>query len=175
MVIMAKILYIIAPKNFRDEEYLHPKQVLESAGHKVVTASVSSSMCYGMLGTEVKPDILIKNARESVYDALIIAGGSGSTTLWDNPALLSLVKSFHNSNKIVSAICLGTSVLARATIMAGRKMTGWPPDAKDEALKAKAIYTGENVTIDGNIITAIGPKAVEEFASIIIAKLGGNK
>ena len=172
---MAKILYIIAPKNFRDEEYLNPKQVFESAGHKVVTASVSSSRCYGMLGAEVKPDILIKNARESVYDALIIAGGSGSTALWDNPELLALVKSFHNSNKIVSAICLATSILAKATIMSGRKMTGWPPDAKDAAEKAKAIYTGENITIDGNIITAIGPKAVDEFASTILNKLGGKK
>lgn len=172
---MAKILYVIAPKNFRDEEYLRPKQVLESAGHKVITASVSSSKCYGMLGAEVKPDILIKNARESVYDAIVIAGGSGSTVLWSNPELLVLVKSFHNANKLVSAICLGTSVLARATIMGGRKMTGWPPDAKDEAEKAKAIYTGENVTIDGNIITAIGPKAVEEFASIIMEKLEVKK
>lgn len=171
---MAKILYVIAPSNFRDEEYLHPKQMLEKAGHKVATASVSSSKCTGMLGAEVKPDILIKNARESAYDALIIAGGSGSTVLWDNPELLALVKSFHSSNKLVSALCLGTSVLARATIMAGKKMTGWPPEAKDEADKVGAVYTGENVTIDGNIITAIGPKAVEEFASIIVEKLGGK-
>lgn len=171
---MAKILYIIAPNNFRDEEYLHPKQVLESAGHKVVTASVSSSKCYGMLGAEVKPDVLIKNAREGTFDAIIIAGGSGSTVLWDNPELLNLVKKFHNSNKIVSAICLGAIVLAKSTMMAGKKMTGWPPEAKDAADKANAVYTGENVTIDGNIVTAIGPKAVHEFASIILEKLGGK-
>lgn len=169
---MAKILYVVAPNNFRDEEYLHPKKALESAGHKVVTSSVTSSKCTGMLGTEVKPEILIKNARESAYDAIIIAGGSGSTVLWDNPELLSLVKKFNSSNKLVAAICLSSIVLAKSSIMSGRKMTGWPPEAKDAAEKAKARYTGENVTIDGNIITGMGPKAVDEFASIILTKLG---
>jgi len=171
---MANILYIIAPNNFRDEEYLYPKKTLESSGHKVVTASVTSSSCTGMLGAVVKPDILIRNARESKFDALIIAGGSGSTVLWNNPELLNLVKKFNSSGKLVSAICLGSIVLAKSSIMGGKKMTGWPPEAKEAAEKANAHYTGDNVTIDGNVITGMGPKAAEEFASIILTKLGGK-
>jgi len=39
---------------------------------------------------------------------------------------------------------------------------------------AGVTYTGESVTVDGNIITANGPAAAEEFARTIARELGAN-
>ncbi|CAG1772182.1 partial protease I, partial [uncultured bacterium] len=56
-----KAVIIIASNNFRDEELLKPKEVLEKNGVAVTVASSSLKEATGMLGAKVKPDILFSN------------------------------------------------------------------------------------------------------------------
>ena len=48
-------------------------------------------------------------------------------------------------------------------------------NGRKDMLKHKVQYTGENVTIDGNIITANGPKAAKSFGEAIVQKLEENE
>ncbi|GAJ17159.1 unnamed protein product, partial [marine sediment metagenome] len=66
-----------------------------------------------------------------------------------------------------SAICIAPVTLANAGILDKKKATVFRSEVK--AIKRKgAIYTGKVVEVDGNIITAEGPQAAEEFGKTII-------
>ena len=165
-----RILYVIAPERFRDEELAAPKRALESAGHQVRVASTRAGEAVGMLGARVVPDVTIAQAKEADVDALVIAGGAGAPThLWDCAPLLSLIRNLHADGKPLGAICLAPPVLARAGALAGRRATTFPTDrAIAELKRGGATYVREPVVRDGTIITASGPEAAEAFGAALV-------
>ncbi len=165
-------LLIIAPQNFRDEEYSVTMNVLKRSGVRVVVASLKTGMVRGMLGMRVMVNNTIYDVNVSEFDAIIFIGGSGSTVFYDNPRALKIAREAYESGKVVAAICLAPGILARAGILKGKRATIWS-GAKEVLENAGAIYTGRDVEVDGNIVTANGPKAAENFA-ITIVKLLAN-
>ncbi|HHT9150731.1 MAG TPA: DJ-1/PfpI family protein, partial [Candidatus Wujingus californicus] len=109
-----KVVMIIASNNFRDEELLKPKEVLERNGVAVTVASSSLKESTGMLGAKVKPDILFININVVDYDAVIFVGGAGATEYWDNPTAHKIAKDAYSAKKIVGAICIAPVTLAKA-------------------------------------------------------------
>ncbi len=161
-----KILMVIAPKDFRDEELFVPKRIFEERGAEVIVASTSTDTATGMLGGTFKPDMKISDANVSEYDAIVIVGGAGSMEyLWENEELRTLIKNAHDQDKVLSAICLSPVVLARAGIMDGKRATVSPyEEAIDELKGYGAIYVDESVVVSDRIITGRGPEDAEEFA-----------
>lgn len=163
-----KILYIIAQQNFRDEELTIPKQILEKQGVKVTVASATADEARGMLGLRIRPDIMIREVNPNNFDALIIAGGTGSPRLADLPEALSVVRRFHSQGKLIAAICVAPYVLAKAGILKEIKVTAYPADfVLAELRRAGALYQEESVVIDGKIITADGPESAKQFGENI--------
>lgn len=168
---LKKILFVISPVDFRDEEYIIPEQYFrEVAGFEVVTYSTQTGIAKGMFGKEVE----VKNSLEplpnvSDFDALVIAGGMGSPQhLWPSENLKQLILNFEAEQKLIAAICISGVVLANAGILKGKKATVWKCEESLEAYeKGQAQFTDEAVTIDGHIITANGPEASETFAKAI--------
>jgi len=169
-----KILMIIASQNFRDEELLKPKKIFEKEGFKVTIASSSLNTATGMLGAKVKPEALINNVNVKDYDAVVFVGGIGATEYFGNPIALKIAQDSVRQGKILGAICIAPRILAEAGVLKGKKATVWKSEAN--ALKARgAIYTGEDVTVDGKIVTASGPNAAEAFANAILKLLKSSK
>lgn len=166
-----KAVIIIASNNFRDEELLKPKEVLEKNGVTVTIASSSLKEATGMLGAKVKPDILFSNINVSDYDAVIFVGGSGANEYWDNPTAHKIAHDANNAKKIVGAICIAPVTLAKAGLLKNKKATTYSSTTND-IKSAGAKYTGADVERDGNIITASGPAAAQEFGEAIVKALG---
>ena len=165
-----KVLIIIAPKNFQDQEFSKPKGLLEAKGVKITIASSTTNTAIGVYGTKVKPDISIKDAKAADYDAILFVGGPGATLYAEDPLALALATQAKKQDKIIGAICIAPVILAKAGVLEGVEATGSPSGKKD--LKdAGAIYTGESVEVDGKIITGKGPAAAEEFGKAIIQSL----
>ncbi|MBM3252257.1 MAG: DJ-1/PfpI family protein [Candidatus Omnitrophica bacterium] len=165
-----KVVMIIASNGFRDEEFKVPHLVLEENGAEVKIASSSLDEARGILGTKVKPDILIKNINVADYDAIIFVGGAGSQEYWDDPIAHKIAKEAIKENKILAAICIAPITLANAGVLKGRKATVWLSEVK--RLKSKGvIYLDETVVQDGNIVTANGPTAASSFADKILEGL----
>lgn len=161
------ILMIIASQNFRDEELIKPKQIFEKKGFKVTIASSSLNIATGMLGAKVKPEITIENVNIKNYDAIVFVGGVGAAEYFNNPVALRIARDTLKQDKIIGAICIAPRILAEAEVLKGKKATVWKSEAN--TLKAKgAIYTGEDVTVDGKIVTASGPHAAEAFGNAIV-------
>lgn len=165
-----KILMVIAPKNFHDAEFTKPKAKFEAQGIEVTVASASTNTATGMYGKKVKPDISLKDAKATDYDAVVFVGGSGVTVYKNNLNALALVLEAKKHNKLIGAICLAPVILAKADIVRGKKITV-SPSGKHLMKKAGATCTGNRVEVDGLIVTGSGPDASEEFAEAIIQKL----
>jgi len=166
-----KVLMVIAPKNFQDKEFSIPKGIFEKAGVKVTVASLSTDTATGMYGLKVKPDISIKNAKASDYDAIVFIGGSGATVYKFDPYAHSLAIEAKKNDRLVSAICLGPVILAKAGILEGKKVTG-SPAGFHLLLEGKAkVHKEKNVVVDGKIITGSGPEAAEEFGKAVLNNL----
>ncbi len=165
-----KVVIIIAPENFRDEELLEPKAVLTEKGAEVKVACASLETAGGMLGAEVKPDMLISDIKPEDWDAIILIGGTGASVYWEDFSIHSMLNEAVKQNKIVGAICIAPVTLANAGILSGKKATVYRSEA--QKLKDKgAEYTGEGIQRDGNIITASGPPAAKEFGNAIAQAL----
>lgn len=164
------VLMIIASHNFRDEEYLEPRGVLENEGAKVTVASSSLDVSRGLLGANVKPDILLSDVNVADYDAILFIGGSGSSEYFNDPKAHSIAREAASANKVLAAICIAPSTLANAGVLEGKQATCFSSEGGN-LVKKGATYTGNGVEVDGNIITSDGPRSARKFGEAILEKL----
>jgi len=168
-----RILMVIAPKEFRDEELLTPKEILEAEGAQVDIASTRLGEATGMLGCKVNPSLTLADAKPSNYQGVIVVGGMGSPEfLWNDTTLHKIISELNLKGHVVAAICLSGAVLAKADVLRGKKATVWPDEAAIKALQvSQAQYVKDSVVADGNIITADGPEAAKKFGDTIVEAL----
>ncbi|MCL2863137.1 MAG: DJ-1/PfpI family protein [Methanimicrococcus sp.] len=168
-----KILMIVAPELFRDEEFFHPREVFEKNGYNVVVGSTRLGKAAGAKGGSVDVDVIIDKQSADDFDAIVISGGKGSKAfLWDNTALHRLLNDAFAKGKIVSAICISPVILAKAGLLKGKNSTVFDaPDAVEEMKKSGTKLKAEHVVRDGSIITGDGPEYSYDFGEEIIRAL----
>lgn len=169
-----KILMIIAPEGFRDEEYNIPKDIFEENGFKVETCSKNVEVAVGKLGQETDIDIDISKVEISNYCAIVFVGGPGALDYTDDEDALRISReTFHNKKKVISAICIAPMILFSAGILEGKDVTVWDKDKKQsEILLENGVnYLDDKVVEDGNLVTASGPEVAALFAETIIEKI----
>jgi len=165
-----KILMVIAPKDFRDVEYLEPRKVFEQNGIEVQVASIQSGVATGADGAKVKIDLTVSQVEVNDYDAVVFVGGPGMAEILNDESMQLLAKKFYQANKLTTAICVAPAILAKAGILSGKQATVWSGVVSDLAAGG-AIYLKEKVVQDGQLITASGPAAAVAFAEKIIQSL----
>ena len=168
---MARVLMVIAPEVFRDEEYAHPKAVLEARGAVVETASTRAGECRGKLGMTAMATLGIAEANALDYDAVAFVGGGGAEVFFDDPAAHALARAAHDGGRVLGAICIAPSVLARTGLLHGVRATAFPSQRNDLVAHG-AIWTGAPVEVHGAIITANGPEAARDFGLAVADALG---
>ncbi|MBA4370557.1 MAG: hypothetical protein C0418_03140 [Coriobacteriaceae bacterium] len=168
---MPKVLMVIAPDQFRDEEYAHPKQVLEQRGATVVTGSVAPGPCRGKLGMLAHAEVAVAEADPDDYDAVVFVGGPGSSVFFDDEDAQDLALDMAEDGKVVGAICIAPSILAHAGLLEGRAATSFDSQ-EDDLVMHGARWTGADVEIDGRIVTANGPAAALDFGETLADMLG---
>ncbi|MCD6429248.1 DJ-1/PfpI family protein [bacterium] len=170
-----KALMIIAFKNFRDEEYLEPKEILENGGVEITTASSQLGEAKGSFGNTAKVDLTLEQVNVADYDGVIFVGGPGAVVYQDNTKAQEIARKAVEQDKILAAICIAPTILAKAGVLSGRRATVWTNVLDKSAAKILeengATFVKENVVQDGKIITANGPGAAKEFGRKILEEL----
>jgi protease I len=168
-----KVAIVVGQRYFKDEELNIPKALFEKEGASVTIVSSKLSVAEGDTGTKIQPDILIDNVDVANFDAIVFIGGSAvKRDFWENPKAHTVCREALKQGKVLAAICWGPVVLANAGVLEGKKATGHHAQGADEILKSKGcFYTGESVTVDGNIVTAYGPSSADSFAVAIVDAL----
>jgi protease I len=170
-----KAVVIIAFRDFRDAEYFVPKEILEKAGVEVKTASNKMGTAIGADGGDTEVDLLISEISVSDFDAVIFVGGPGALENLDNEDSYKVAKEAIEKNKILASICISPVILAKAGVLEGKKATVWHSPLDKSGIKILeengAIFENKSVVIDGNIITANGPGAAQDFGKTIVEAL----
>jgi protease I len=166
---------IIAFRDFRDEEYFIPKEVLENSGAEVKTVSTEKGIAIGSQGGEANAEIILSALKVSDFDAIIFIGGPGAPKYLDNETSYKIAQDAVSQGKILAAICISPTILAKSGVLSGKKATVWSSPLDKAAVKilkdSGANYQSDWVVIDGRIITANGPDAAKDFAEAIIRVL----
>ena len=152
-----KAVILIAEK-FHEEETTSPRDYLVDLGIDVDLVGSDLSRVNGKNDQfSLVPDKAIKDVKPGHYDLLIIPGGGAPERLRLDPAILGFVRDFWNSGRPVAAICHGPQVLISAKVLEGVTLTA-NQGIKDDLVNAGATWADKNVNIDGQLITARGPK-----------------
>jgi 4-methyl-5(b-hydroxyethyl)-thiazole monophosphate biosynthesis len=72
----------------------------------------------------------------------------------------------------VTAICAAPRVLAKAGLLAGKRVTAYPGFIENGQFP-ELNYTGKAVEVDGKIVTSRGPGTAMDFALTLIELLSG--
>lgn len=164
------ILMIVAPKDFRDEEYFEPKIAFMEQEYNITTASLNTERAVGVLGSIAKVDIDIKDVTLDNIDAIVISGGQGSQIYQDNEIIHAILQKANTNNILIAAICIAPAILAKSEILMNKIATIWNGNGNQSKILENygAIFKNEEIVIDGNIITANGPDVSEEFADTVV-------
>jgi protease I len=167
---MANILMVVAPTNFRDEEYFEPRDVLKQAGHNITVASTNVGNLIGRFGGQATAIKALDNVSMNDYDAIVFVGGSGSAIFQSMPKAEQLINDTLAQNKLLAAICLAPIILAKAGVLKGKRATCTPGSSEDLKLYGAQLID-DGVVKDGLIITADGPSSATAFGQTIANNL----
>jgi protease I len=167
---MSKILMIIAPINFRDEEYFEPKKIFEKSGHTVITASQVIGKIIGSHGKTTISEISLDNINPNDYDCLVLVGGQGSYAYDNNQIVHKIAQTFNLQSKLIGAICHAPIIIAKAGLLKDKEATVFAGDAP-ELSSLIVNYIDKPVVEDKNIITANGPQSATLFGKAISSRL----
>ena len=101
------------------------------------------------------------------YDAVVIPGGMpGAVNIAQNQTAIELIKHLISKGKLVAAICASPAVvLAQNDLLLATSATCFHADCFTSQLGKN--YTGKEVEVCDNFITADGPKSALKFAIAI--------
>ena len=165
-----KVVMVVPLKDFWDIELTTVKEIFEENGLMVTIASSTLKEAKGMFGTKIKPDVVLSKVRGALYDAIVFVGGEGAIQYWDDPHAHRLVKTAFKEGKVLGAISIAPITLANTKVLKGRRATVWSTLGK-RLEGSGAIYTGNSLEVDGNIVTADSYEAAEEFAKTILSMI----
>ena len=171
-MIMAKV-YVFLADGFEDVEALIPLDVLRRGGVEVVTISTTIfPLVESAHGVNIEADLQFDQSDYSDADLLMLPGGMpGASNLFEHEGVREALMAQYKAGKKIAAICASPAVvLAPLGILDGKKATCYP--GFEQALdKGGAEYTGDLVTVDGNITTAEGPAAAFPYAYELLTQL----
>ena len=168
-----KVLFVICQENFRDEELAHPREEVAAGGAETAVASREKVPARGMLGAVESPNLTIREARASDYDAVVAVGGRGTPEhLWNDEDLHRLIRDARDAGKVVGGICLSGATLAIAGVLKGVESTCYVTDASQKEMeKGQAIFVEKPVVVSGRIVTASGPPAARDFGKALVSAI----
>jgi 4-methyl-5(b-hydroxyethyl)-thiazole monophosphate biosynthesis len=165
-----KKVFIHFANGFEEIEAITPIDVLRRAGCDVVTVSVTGKKdVHGAHGVTVMADKLFEEVTYAGADMIVLPGGQpGSDNLNRHEGLKKQIRTFHEQGRWVAAICAAPLVLGSAGILKGKRATCYPGV---EPQLTGASCTGNDVEVDGNIITGKGPGVALKFSLKLVEAL----
>ncbi len=165
-----KRILILLEELVEDVEFIYPYLRFKEEGFDVISAAPKQGEYRGKRGMTFRPDVPLKEVVHDTFDCVFIPGGYAPDKLRRYTEVLSLVRRHYEEGKLVCAVCHGPWVLISAKIVEGRRVTGFFA-IKDDLENAGALYTGEPVEADKNLITATDPQSMLQMIKVVISKL----
>lgn len=167
---MKKAAVIIAP-GFEEGEAINVIDILRRAGVYCESVSLEGKQVTGSHNITVLCDREL-SMEVSSYDMIVLPGGlPGAVNLRDSDLLMDVIREMDKAGKYVCAICAAPMALERAGVLEGKTWTAYT--GYDEKIKA-GTFCGDQVVVDGNVITSRGPATAFAFAYRLAEALGSD-
>jgi transcriptional regulator GlxA family with amidase domain len=119
--------------------------------------------------------VLPETTWESVppIDVLVVPGGSGVYPVMDSPDALAWIRGHAERDALVTSVCTGSLVLAKAGLLAGLPATTWwgRLDRLAELDPTIEVRPDDRFVDSGEIVTAAGVSAGIDMALHLVARL----
>ncbi len=167
---------VLVEADYQDLEVWYPLLRLREAGYQAVSVGTGSSPVYkGKYGYSITVDASIERVRASDVRGVVIPGGWAPDKLRMSEAVLAFVRDLNSAGKVVAAICHAGWVLASADIVRGKRVTSFRA-IRDDLVHAGALWSDEEVVVDGNLVTSRTPDDLPAFmkATLRLLAEGGS-
>jgi len=169
---MNKKTLIILAQGFEEIEATSIIDILRRAGVSVVVAGLDSNMIKGAHNIKIETDCELSEIDVKYYNSIVIPGGGlGVENLKKSELVCDIINIIYRNEGVVAAICAAPTVLYKAGVLAGKKITAYPTLKNDFK---NALYTENMIEVDGRIITGQSVCCSIEFALIVAEKLGAK-
>ncbi|MGC9514501.1 type 1 glutamine amidotransferase domain-containing protein [Methanocrinis sp.] len=171
MELKGKKAALLVAKDYEDLEFWYPYYRMREAGAEVVIVGTADGeeTVASKHGYPAEIDLRADEALEEAegFDGLIVPGGWAPDRLRRCEKTLELVKTIFDDGEVMAAICHGPQVLISADVVRGRRMTS-APAIRDDMRNAGAVWTDEEVVVDGNVISSRSPPDLPAFCREIV-------
>ncbi|MFN4231926.1 type 1 glutamine amidotransferase domain-containing protein [Thermus sp.] len=147
---------------FDEREFLYPYYRVQEAGYTPIVIGPEAREYKAKSGFSWKAEMGAKEAMGMEVAGLLIPGGFAPDYLRRSPEVLALVRRVGEEGKPIGAICHAGWVLISAGLVRGRRVTGFS-SIRDDLENAGGLYQESGVVVDGNLVTAQGPKDLPGF------------
>ncbi len=154
---------IIANNWFQDYEFGIPFDFFHHKWVKITIWAGRKSECVGVFWSKTIADKELEKIYGWDYDMVIfIGGGWAYSQYFHDKDYLRIAK----EAKKLWAICIAPMILSESWIFNGKNVTGWDQNGVQKKFIQDnwGFWVDKDVVISGNIVTANGPDAAQEFA-----------
>jgi protease I len=171
MELDGKKIIILVETLYNELEFWYPYYRIKEAGAMVTVVGSGSAETYkSKIGMPVVVDASVDQIAAADFDGVVIPGGYAPDHMRRYPAMVSLVKAFADTGKLVAAICHAGWMLASADIVRGRQVTSYF-SIKDDLVNAGGNWVDQDVVVDGPLVTSRTPDDLPVFMRAIIKAL----
>ncbi len=163
-----KILVVLPPRDFDEQEFFTLKRICESRGHRVFVGSIASGAVESSNGVSILVDVRLRDVKTYEYDAVVFLGGEGTRIYFDDPQARKLASDVKY--KTLGATGNAAVLLSEAGILSKKKVTA-PYEYAEWVVRGGATYTGRPLEVDDRLITAQGPTLAEPFTNALLKAL----
>lgn len=168
------MVYMLLANGYEEAEAIVPCDILRRGGVEVKLVGVTGKTAVSARNIRLDTDLLLEELDPSDLEMLVLPGGLDSTnTLAASETVRSLIRDTLEQGKWLAAICAAPTVFGGMGILAGRRAVCYP--GMEEGLKDACPCKGEQVVVDGKIITGEGPGSAYEFGYQLLEKLKGRE
>jgi protease I len=157
--------------DYEDLELHYPKLRLREAGYWPVVAGPAANATYrGKHGYPGTSDRAISDVEVDPFAGIVVPGGWMPDKLRRDTKVLSLLRAFDASGKVVASICHGPWICISAGIVRGLQYTG-SAGIKDDLVNAGARWVDAAAVVDGHHVSSRKPDDLPEFLAAILQAL----
>ena len=168
------MVYMLLANGYEEAEAIVPCDILRRGGVEVKLVGVTGKTAVSARNIRLDTDLLLEELDSSDLEMLVLPGGLDSTnTRAANETVQSLIRDTLEKGKWLAAICAAPTVFGGMGILEGRKAVCYP--GMEEGLKGACPCKGEQVVVDGKIITGEGPGSAYEFGYQLLETLKGKE
>jgi len=168
---VSTVLVVVPDLGFDDQALRHARSCLYNVHVGTRTVSTESEQpVMGRLQDEFQVDGGVSGETMEPYAGVVFVGCERESGFLDQPDVQRLAREAAQAGKVIGAWGRSVAVLARAGVLAGRRVTGHPAVA-GEVRRAGGRYSGRQLERDGTLVTgldeAVGMRLGKSLAQVV--------